>query len=101
MSTEAGGQAIVRAQPVCKVYFPGFLPARIYPIHFPLALSLCSSNCKLLRDIDTLTPQKFLWFPCGIIRGALASMGINATVQAETSELPGATFQIKSIVSKA
>merc|ERR1712098_1010507 len=32
--------------------------------------------------------------------GALASMGINATVQAETSELPGATFQIKSIVAK-
>jgi len=57
MSTEAGGQAVVRAQP-------------------------------------------FLWFPCGIIRGALASMGINATVQAETSELPGATFQIKSITAK-
>ncbi|KAL2067918.1 hypothetical protein VTL71DRAFT_16016 [Oculimacula yallundae] len=57
MSTEAGGQAVIRAQP-------------------------------------------FLWFPCGIIRGALASMGINATVQAETSELPGATFQIKSIVAK-
>lgn len=58
MSTEAGGQAVVRAQP-------------------------------------------FLWFPCGVIRGALASMGINATVQAETSELPGATFQIKSIAVKA
>ncbi|KAI6710663.1 hypothetical protein PZA11_002838 [Diplocarpon coronariae] len=57
MSTEAGGAAVVRAQP-------------------------------------------FLWFPCGVIRGALASMGINATVQAETSELPGATFQIKSVVVK-
>ncbi|KAF8859671.1 trafficking protein particle complex subunit 6A [Acephala macrosclerotiorum] len=57
MSTEPGGNAVVRAQP-------------------------------------------FLWFPCGIIRGALASMGINATVQAETSELPGATFQIKSITAK-
>ncbi|PSS10541.1 hypothetical protein M430DRAFT_53104 [Amorphotheca resinae ATCC 22711] len=57
MSTEAGGQAVLRAQP-------------------------------------------FLWFPCGIIRGALASMGINATVQAETAELPGATFQIKSVVVK-
>ncbi|ESZ94546.1 trafficking protein particle complex subunit 6B [Sclerotinia borealis F-4128] len=43
--------------------------------------------------------QPFLYFPCGIIRGALASMGINATVQAETTELPGATFQIKSIVN--
>ncbi|EPQ61948.1 Bgt-88 [Blumeria graminis f. sp. tritici] len=53
MSTEAGGQAVIRAQP-------------------------------------------YLWFPCGIIRGALANMGIDATVQAETSELPGAIFQIKS-----
>ncbi|RFU25671.1 hypothetical protein B7463_g10659, partial [Scytalidium lignicola] len=57
MSTEAGGQAVVRAQP-------------------------------------------FLWFPCGIIRGALSSMGITATVQAESAELPGATFQIKSAGSK-
>ncbi|KAI2642556.1 BET3 family protein [Xylaria nigripes] len=40
--------------------------------------------------------QPFLWFPCGIIRGALAAMGITATVQAETSELPGAVFQIKT-----
>ncbi|APA15337.1 hypothetical protein sscle_14g101070 [Sclerotinia sclerotiorum 1980 UF-70] len=46
-----------------------------------------------------LRAQPFLYFPCGIIRGALASMGINATVQAETTELPGATFQIKSIVN--
>ncbi|TGO49678.1 hypothetical protein BOTNAR_0421g00010 [Botryotinia narcissicola] len=56
MSTEPGGNAVIRAQP-------------------------------------------FLYFPCGIIRGALASMGINATVQAETTELPGATFQIKRIVN--
>ncbi|PMD43116.1 transport protein particle component [Hyaloscypha variabilis F] len=58
MSTEAGGQAVVKAQP-------------------------------------------FLYFPCGIIRGALASMGINASVQAETSELPGATFQVKALVGKS
>lgn len=57
MSTEAGGQAVVRAEP-------------------------------------------FLWFPCGIVRGALAAMGINATVQAETSELPGAVFQIKTVPTK-
>ncbi|TQS37403.1 hypothetical protein Golomagni_02122 [Golovinomyces magnicellulatus] len=55
MSAEAGGQAVIRAQP-------------------------------------------FLWFPCGIIRGALANMGIEATVQAETNELPAAIFQIKSII---
>jgi hypothetical protein len=76
MSTEAGGQAVVRAQPV----YISFLIAPIL---------VFADGC-----------YQFLWFPCGIIRGALASMGINATVQAETSELPGATFQIKSIVSK-
>ncbi|KAL1888023.1 hypothetical protein Sste5346_009820 [Sporothrix stenoceras] len=58
MSTEAGGQAVVRAQP-------------------------------------------FLWFPCGIVRGALAALGITATVQAESNELPGAIFQIKTIPVKA
>ncbi|KAK8115005.1 uncharacterized protein PG998_000443 [Apiospora kogelbergensis] len=58
MSTETGGQAVLRAQP-------------------------------------------FLWFPCGIVRGALAALGINATVQAETSELPGAVFQIKTLPSKS
>ncbi|KAL2007185.1 hypothetical protein VTN00DRAFT_8623 [Thermoascus crustaceus] len=44
--------------------------------------------------------QAYLWFPCGVIRGGLARMGINATVQAETSDLPGATFQIKTIQPK-
>ncbi|KAH8895149.1 bet3 family protein [Thozetella sp. PMI_491] len=58
MSTEAGGQAVLRAQP-------------------------------------------FLWFPCGLVRGALAAMGVNATVQAETSELPGAVFQIKTITAQS
>ncbi|KAI3337404.1 transport protein particle component [Xylariaceae sp. AK1471] len=41
--------------------------------------------------------QPFLWFPCGILRGALAAMGITATVQAESSELPAAVFQIKTL----
>ncbi|KAI9368006.1 transport protein particle component-domain-containing protein [Aspergillus egyptiacus] len=40
--------------------------------------------------------QAYLWFPCGVIRGALSNLGINTTVQAETTELPGATFQIKT-----
>ncbi|KAI1268664.1 BET3 family protein [Xylariaceae sp. FL1019] len=43
--------------------------------------------------------QPFLWFPCGILRGALAAMGITATVQAESSELPGAVFQIKTVAA--
>ncbi|KAF8457157.1 transport protein particle component [Terfezia claveryi] len=54
MSTEAGGAAVIRAQP-------------------------------------------FLWFPCGVIRGALAAMGVNASVQAETTELPSAIFKIETV----
>lgn len=57
MSTEAGGQAVVRAQP-------------------------------------------FLWFPCGVVKGALSALGIEATVQAEINELPGAVFQIKTNPTK-
>ncbi|KEF61595.1 uncharacterized protein A1O9_03163 [Exophiala aquamarina CBS 119918] len=40
--------------------------------------------------------QAHLYFPCGIVRGVLSSLGIKATVQAETNELPSATFQIKT-----
>ncbi|RKP12345.1 transport protein particle component, partial [Piptocephalis cylindrospora] len=39
--------------------------------------------------------QPFLWFPCGIIRGALANLGVAATVTAETTGLPQCTFHIK------
>ncbi|KAI5299434.1 coiled-coil-helix-coiled-coil-helix domain containing, partial [Ascosphaera pollenicola] len=44
--------------------------------------------------------QPHLWFPCGLIKGALASMGIDSTVHAETTNLPGATFQIKTTPTK-
>jgi hypothetical protein len=52
------------------------------------------------RGEAVLKAQPHLYFPCGIIRGALSSLGIKATVQAETTELPTATFQIKTIQSK-
>ncbi|KAL0637207.1 hypothetical protein Q9L58_003857 [Maublancomyces gigas] len=45
--------------------------------------------------------QPFLWFPCGIVRGALANMGVNASVQAESTELPAATFKIETIQKSA
>lgn len=75
MSTEPGGQAVLRAQP--------------------------ASPPPLRYIVTQLTDTQFLWFPCGVVRGALAAMGINATVQAETNELPGAVFQIKTIPAKA
>ncbi|KAK5134932.1 hypothetical protein LTR08_006023 [Meristemomyces frigidus] len=40
--------------------------------------------------------QTYLYFPCGVIRGALAGLGIEATVEASSAEIPTATFQIKS-----
>lgn len=48
----------------------------------------------------TVRAQPHLIFPCGIIRGVLSSLGIKATVQAETSELPAAVFQIKTSAQK-
>ena len=59
------------------------------------------SKCWLRQEWPFAKEIQFLWFPCGLIRGALASMGINATVQADTSELPGAVFTIKTIATKA
>jgi hypothetical protein len=44
--------------------------------------------------------QPHLIFPSGIIRGALSSLGVSATVVAETSALPTATFQIKTATAK-
>ncbi|CAG8132255.1 unnamed protein product [Penicillium nalgiovense] len=61
---------------------------------------LCKDLWTVLfkKQVDNLkTNHRYLWFPCGIIRGALANLGINTTVQAETSDLPGATFQIKTL----
>ncbi|KAI4718283.1 transport protein particle component [Aureobasidium sp. EXF-10727] len=44
--------------------------------------------------------QPFLYFPCGIIRGALSAFGLSVTVHAETAELPQAIFQIRTVGSK-
>ncbi|KAG9962981.1 transport protein particle component, partial [Aureobasidium melanogenum] len=44
--------------------------------------------------------QPFLYFPCGIIRGALAGFGLSVSVHAETTELPQAVFQIRTVGSK-
>lgn len=95
MSTEAGGQAVAKAQPVSSRYSPSAF-SQIIPFSYQHSPPPRTTRRRAL----TLPHFQFLWFPCGVIRGALASMGINATVQAESSELPGATFQIKSTVTK-
>ena len=75
MSMATSSEAVLQAQPVR-------VPRR----------------CRDGLHIDSF---QFLWFPCGVIRGGLSSMGIDATVQAEASELPAATFQIKTIPAKS
>lgn len=61
-------------------------------------------NMSLDRGRDAATQmaqaQPFLYFPAGLIRGALASLGIQASVVAESSELPGVTFQIRTAGSR-
>ena len=56
-----------------------------------MRMSMTSSGEALARA------QAHLFFPCGIIRGVLASLGIKATVQAETTDIPSAVFQIKTV----
>ncbi|KXT15606.1 hypothetical protein AC579_5862 [Pseudocercospora musae] len=45
--------------------------------------------------------QAYLYFPCGVIRGALQGLGLDVTITAETTEIPSATFQIKTKGAKA
>ncbi|KXT01443.1 hypothetical protein AC578_9548 [Pseudocercospora eumusae] len=45
--------------------------------------------------------QAYLYFPCGVIRGALQGLGLDVTTTAETTEIPSATFQIKTKGAKA
>lgn len=44
--------------------------------------------------------QPFLYFPAGVVRGCLEGLGIKASVQAECSALPSATFQIRTAGAK-
>ncbi|KAF2151137.1 trafficking protein particle complex subunit 6A [Myriangium duriaei CBS 260.36] len=44
--------------------------------------------------------QPFLWWHCGVVRGALAALGVEVAVNAETQELPVAVFQVRVVGSK-
>lgn len=48
-----------------------------------------------------LMNMQYLYFPGGVVRGALSGLGIEATVLAESTEIPTATFQIKTKGAKA
>ncbi|KAJ4302844.1 hypothetical protein N0V90_001735 [Kalmusia sp. IMI 367209] len=53
------------------------------------------------RDANSIArAQPFLYFPAGVVRGCLAGLGVQATVTAETSGLPAATFKIQTTGAK-
>ena len=60
-----------------------------------------SQNAWLLRlseggeEARAGTAARILCFPCGLVRGALANLGIEATVTAEVTQLPACVFNIK------
>lgn len=54
------------------------------------------------RDANSIARvQPFLYFPAGVIRGSLSALGIEASVTAESTSVPGATFQIRTVGAKA
>lgn len=68
---------------------------------------LVDNNYRLINQLnsakgmqDTLNKLKvYLWFPCGIIRGILASFGIDANVSAEITQFPSVTFNIHTTIN--
>ncbi len=51
-----------------------------------------------VQQMDTATRDavtKLLYFPCGIIRGALANLGMNALVTADFTAPPSVTFNVR------
>lgn len=58
-------------------------------------------RASLERGRDPMTmmtqAQSFHFYHSGIVRGALEALGMKTTVQAESTELPGVTFQIRTV----
>eukprot|EP00873_Tetraselmis_striata_P025716 jgi/Tetstr1/445980/TSEL_003537.t1 len=52
------------------------------------------ANAAKLPQVSELA-QEYLHFPCGIIRGALSNLGVNCTVTADATHLPGCAFTIR------
>lgn len=46
---------------------------------------------------DTAKKAKvYLWFPCGILRGILASLGVDSSILAEMAKYPSVSFNIQT-----
>jgi len=61
---------------------------------------LNDNNFKLLSKMSTTrqyvtAAPKFIAFPCGLIRGALAGLGVSSLVTAEIQDMPSCKFQVE------
>ena len=61
---------------------------------------LNDNSFKLLNKIPASRPyvlecQKYVAFPCGLVRGALAGLGVSSFVSADLNEMPAIKFQVE------
>jgi hypothetical protein len=62
----------------------------------PSAESMDSVDSEApMGDTAAQTTSMLLYFPCGIIRGALTNLGITCSVSADMSNLPACSFVIR------
>jgi hypothetical protein len=62
----------------------------LYDAKFRWLQKLSTSSSTLAKD----AAARYLIFPCGLIRGALANLGVPCEVVAEVTTLPGCKFQV-------
>ncbi|KAK9292773.1 hypothetical protein L1049_020753 [Liquidambar formosana] len=53
------------------------------------------SSVALAENKATQATNMYLYFPCGIIRGALSNLGIPCAVSADISNLPACSFVVR------
>uniref|UniRef100_A0A0E0EA97 Trafficking protein particle complex subunit 6B n=2 Tax=Oryza meridionalis TaxID=40149 RepID=A0A0E0EA97_9ORYZ len=59
------------------------------------SMDATESDSTTLGDSAAQTTSMLLYFPCGIIRGALTNLGISCSVTADMSNLPACSFVVR------
>ncbi|XP_031491471.1 uncharacterized protein LOC116258450 [Nymphaea colorata] len=61
----------------------------------PSPITQADSAAPLVDSRAALTANMHLYFPCGIIRGALTNLGVPCAVSADISNLPACSFVVR------
>lgn len=82
---------------VFPVYLSSSLPSKLTKDRFE-PLRRCSLPTNKPADEATRRASLFLFFPAGLVRGALSALGVEASVNAEVAGvgLPGVVFTIRT-----